>query len=505
MIFFYLAILLMVRYVKKESLWNKDIKREKIKELDHSIKTDILIIGGGITGLTSAYCLKDSSLKITLVEQNLIASGVSSRTTGKINYLQETIYTDLEKLYSSSIAEQYLESQLFAIEKINSIIKKERIKCDLDQVSSFVFTNKKKDINKIYAEKTFLESHGIVVEEHKDLSIPLHSKYAISVSNTYVFHPLKYLLHLKKVCEKCGVSIYENTRVQKLKKQEEGYICYTDSYEIKAKKIILACHYPFFLKPFFMPLKVYTEKSYIAAFKKKEYKKETYITSSLPVKSIRYHKENQTFMLYLANSHVLSNHLDENKNFNQVIKEAKKFSKRIDYVWENDDMMTLDKMPYIGLLEKHNPNLLVGTGYNTWGMTNGTLAGFLLSDLVLNRKNPFEKLFSPLRTNRGMYPEVSTIILSTTAKSYIQNKVYKNKKWYSNQVEFLKRDGKDIAIYHEGRKKYIVYNKCPHMGCSLIFNAAEKTWDCPCHASRYSLEGKCIKGPSSYDITYKEK
>ena len=446
----------MVSYVKKESIWNKDIKRDSIQALDHSLHTDVLIIGGGITGITTAYYLRNSALNVTLVEQNRIASGVSSRTTGKINYLQETIYTDLEKLYSTSVAEKYLESQLLAIKEITRIIKKEKIKCDFDKVKSYVFTNKRKETIKIKGEGEFLKKHGIKVKEYKDLDSPLKAKYAISVEDTYVFHPLKYLFHLKKISEKEGVTFYENTRVQKLEKQDNGYICYTDKYEIKANKVILACHYPFFLFPFFMPLKVYTEKSYITAFKTKNYERESYITSTIPTESIRYHKDTNAYMFYLSCSHQLSNHLNEKDNFNKAIFKAKRYTKKIDYVWENDDIMTLDRMPYIGYIESHNANLLLGTGYNTWGMTNGTLAGYILSDMVLGRKNAFIPLFNPLRTNKYLYPDMSFYIIGSTLKGYLENKIWKNKTWYTNKVEFLNKEGEDVAIYHEGKKEYMV-------------------------------------------------
>lgn len=495
----------MVSIMKNKSIWTKDIEKSGMKILDKDIETDILIIGGGMTGITTAYFLKDSKYKITLVDQNLVGMGVTSKSTAKINYLQETIYTDLINNYSFNIASKYLESQIFAIEEINRIITKEKIKCDLEQVESFVFTDKKKEINKLKTENSFLKKNGVNVKEYKSISPKLKSKYAISVSDTYVFHPLKYLYSLKDICLQNNINIYEKTRIQKIKKTTDGYICFANNNKIKAQKIVLANHYPFFLKPFFMPLKVYTEKSYITASKTRKYKKETFITSNLPTKSIRYHKDKNKYLIYLSNSHNICNDLNEKKNFIKAIKETKKLKLKPEYIWENDDVMTIDRLPYIGCLEKNNTNLLIGTGYNTWGMTNATLAGYILSNILLNHENKYIDLFNPLRTNRFNNLKSYFLILGSTLKSYIGNKIIKNKKWYSNRVKFFKKDGKNLAVYNDGIKKHIVYTTCPHMGCTLIFNEVEHTWDCPCHASRFDLDGKCIKGPSCYDISFEKK
>lgn len=496
----------MVIYVKIKSLWLEDFEEKKIKTLKQNIKTDVLIIGGGMTGLSTAYFLKDSKLKVCLVEQGLVGMGVSSRTTGKINYLQGTIYSDLEKNLSFDTARLYLKSQRLAIRKIKGIVNYEKIDCNLERVSSYVFTDDKDEINKIEDERDILKRLGAKVKEHKEIDINLNCKYAISVPDTYVFHPVKYMYGLKNACCKKGVNIYENTRVQSMKKVRSGYICCTDDYEIKAKKVIIASHYPFFLKPYMMPFKVYTEKSYITASLIDEHFNSTYITSTNPCKSIRYHNDrNKNYLIYLSNSHNICNDLNVKKNVSKVCKENKLLGLEAYYVWMNDDLITVDKLPYIGRMEKKNNNLLIGTGYNTWGMTNSTVAGMVLADIILRKKNEFEKLFDPLRVNIISDIDGYLVNLGSTIKSYTENKIVKNKKWYPESVSFETRNGKSVAIYNDGEKEHIVLSNCPHMGCTLLFNEVEKTWDCPCHASRFDIDGKCIKGPSRYDISYKEE
>jgi Rieske Fe-S protein len=316
-----------------------------------------------------------------------------------------------------------------------------------------------------------------------------------------VFHPLKYLLSLKEICLKNGIQIYESTKIYKIQKEKEGYICKTNNHKIKAKKVVLACHYPFFVFPFFMPIKTYIEKSYITASKVEKNEKKTYITSKNPTKSIRYYEDKIPYLIYLRNSHKIGNDLNEEKNFSDTLLDAEKKNLKPEYIWSNTDIMTYDQLPFIGKIGK---NLFIATGYNTWGMTNGTIAGQIISDLILEKENPYENLFNPHRKSFKnkvkTYPK--NIFMNT--KSYLQNKLFKKKKWYPNTLTFKIKHGKSIAIYKENGKEHIVYTKCPHMGCTLVFNEFEKTWDCPCHASKFDIDGKCIQGPSLYDIGYKK-
>lgn len=479
-----------------KSIWEDGLKLNKIKELKNNIKTDILIIGGGITGISIAYELQNYN--VVLVESNRIGFGVTKNTTGKINYLQETIYADLTKKYSLEIAKKYLNSQVLAIKRLKEIVNKENINCNLKQVESFVFTSTKKEIKKIKQEKMILEKLGVKVKEYHNQD---NFKYAISVKDTYTFHPLKYVYSLKNILEK-KIKIYENTKVIKLEKENDNYIVYTNNYKIMTKKVIIATHYPYFTLPFIMPLKVNIEKSLLMALKTNKTFNKTYITSKNPCLSIRYFEDKEKYLIILKNSHNISNHLNNLKNYHDFLSEINK--KNISYIWENTDLITVDKMPYIGLLKRNDNNLLIATGFNTWGMTNSVLSSLIIKDIILNKDNEYINLFSPLRTNNIKYIKDYLKNIYYNAKSFLINKLFKNKKWYQNKVIFMKKNGTNIAIYNDGKEKHIVYSTCPHLGCTLIFNEFNKTWDCPCHASKFSIEGKVLKGPSTKDITYKE-
>lgn len=486
--------------MKEKSIWRDGFPNSSCPKLTKDIDVDVLIIGGGMTGISTAYHLSNTDLKVCLVEKNIIGCGVTSRTTGKLTYLQENIYSKLTTYVGKEKAKLYLDSQKDAIKMVIDIIKKEKISCNLDKVSSYVFTDNK--ITRLEKEKNILLDFGINVKDAEKLPSSESVDSSIYVEDTYVFHPLKYIYALKDICLDKGISIYEDTKVISMDKNDDGYMCKTKENTIKAKHVILALHYPYFLFPFFMPLKAHLEKSYVEAFKVEKNYGYSAITISKPTISIRYHSDNDKhYQLYLTNSHDLSTKHNEKENFGDLMKAKER---NPEYMWSNKDIMTMDSVPYIGSLNDDN-TLLIGTGYNTWGMTNGSLAGKILSDIILEKENKYIELVNPKRgLNLGKVMNFP-IVLGANVYSFTKTKLKKNKSWYFSNVRFEERDGKQVGIYvDENKKEHIVYNICPHLKCSLIFNEIEKTWDCPCHGSRFDLDGNCIEGPSNYNITYKE-
>ena len=479
------------------SIWNKKEKIENIKELNKDIVTDILIIGAGITGMTTAYFLKDKN--VAIVDANLIGHGVTLNTTAKINYFQERVYTKIKGIRGEKYAVKYLNSQIYAIKNIKEIIEKNNIECDFKQVPSFVFANCESEIEPLNKEIEFLKQNNIKVYE-KELNISIKNYKSYCVDDTYIFNPIKYLNGLKKILK--DINIYENTKITNIEKQESSYICHTDNYKIKAKKVVIATHYPYFLLPLLMPVKTEIEKSYIVVSKVKKDGEFTCISSSSPVYSCRFYNDgNDIYQISLAESHNTSIKQNDKEHFNNVKKVFKLKEKDIVMTYSNQDMMTPDYMPYIGKIKN---NMYIGCGYNTWGMTNSILASKIISDLILEKENEYIEIFNPNRFNLANLVKLPIIMLSQI-KSFLGPKLNKNKSWYSNRISFIDKNGKSLAVYKdESGFKHIVYNKCPHLGCSLIFNEEEKTWDCPCHSSRFDIDGKCIKGPSNYDISYKE-
>lgn len=482
----------MVIFMEYKSIWLDGLNYVPSKSLDKDIDTDVLIIGGGITGLSTAYSLINKGLDVTLVEKNLIGHGITGKTTGKLTYLQELIYSFLVKTYDKGKSALYLKSQKEAISYIKDIIKNNNIECSFNEVKSYVFTNKEKEIEKIKKEKKLLEEFGVKIREETSLPDGSNFLYGISVPDTAVFDPLKYLINVKNICKNNKIKIYENSKVTSINHNNNHYECICNNYKINAKKVVLALHSPYFLFPYFLPLKTYLEKSYIAAFTTSNNLLFSAITSNMPTESIRYlDKDSNIYKICLSNSHNLAFKNNDESNFLDTIKSC---NHEPSFCWSNTDLITSDKLPFIGRISN---NLFLATGYNTWGMTNGTIAGKIISDLILGNENEYEKLFDPKRGINKNSILHFPIVLSSNLKSFIGSKINKNKSWYKNNVIF--KNGLGIYI-DEFKKEHIVKNKCPHLGCSLIFNELEKTWDCPCHGSRFDIDGNSIDGPSNYNI-----
>ena len=471
-----------------KSIW-VDTSDDSINDsLNKDLQLDVLIIGGGITGINCLYQFKDSNMKVALVEANKIGSGVTSKTTGKLTYLQGN-YFKIYKKCGFEISKKYYESQREAISSIKTIIENNNIECNFEESNSYLFTNSNDKISELEQEKKLLEEFEcndiLTCKKFEDKKGFL---YGFKASGNYVFHPLKYLYGLKRLLKK---NIYENSRIISIEKDGDYYLCKTDKALIKTKYIILAVHYPSFLFPFMMPLRVTLEKSYVGVFKDKKYKFNALGDDNNNCLSMRYYND---YKIVLYGSRSLIFNSNEKENFNEL----KKYIGNYNYIWSNIDIMTGDYLPYIGEIKD---NMFIATGYNTWGMTNSILASKIIKNLIINKKDKYSDIFNPKRSGGSCFFKA----MLSSGKTYLEEVFYSNKLWYSKNVYFDKIDNDDVGVYiDKNGLKHIVYNKCGHMKCGLIFNEVEETWDCPCHGSRFDIDGHVIEGPSNIDICYKK-
>lgn len=484
--------------MKQKSIWTEEIDKKEGQQLEKDITCNILIIGGGMAGINIAFQLKDEE-NVVLIDKDIVGYGVTSHTTGKLTYLQGTMCTDIEKAYDFNVASHYLKSQKDAIKLALDIIKENKIDCDLEKNESYLFTTE--EDKRLNTQRDFLLKTNTKFEDAK-LPVQIPYQDAIKVKDTYVFHPLKYIQKLKGII-KDKIDIYENTTAIDMDTENEYYKIKTKNGKtIKTKKLVIATHYPFFIIPGLLPIKLELKQSYAMSAKHKNEKfnainidKETY--------SIRFYKDN---IIVGGFSHDLSDNIDYKKEEDKLLNFYNShFKEKPERAWLTHDLTAHDYLPIMSRLNETHPNIFIVTAFNKWGMTNGILSGKVIADLIKNKENEYENLFKINRPFSLEKLKNFTISNAKIGKTYIETKLNQNKEFYS-QAYITNIDGKPCGVYvDEKGKKHIVRNTCPHFKCSLIFNNADKTWDCPCHGSRFDIDGNLIEGPSVFDIKIKDK
>lgn len=434
--------------------WLKDSKKKKYPSLNQEVTTDILIIGGGICGLSIAYELSHLNNQIILVDQNEFYHATSGYTTGKITFQHGYIYQELLKTKSQEIAKLYYQGNNQALKHLKDIILKEKIECEFKNCNHSLLS-KEKNTSFILEEKAY-----------KTLNIPYEKQKikdydALTIANQGIFHIVKYLDGILNYLDQCkNVSLYENSKV--LKTDIKKKVATGANFIIHYKQVIFASAYPPYKNFNFYFLKLKPVMSFIGTGKIKESLKEAAIDENDPVFSFRPLKENE--MMFAGFSQDTSALKSYQKSENLIAKVKDSFHIEDIQINYNQDYQTLDKIPYIGAIKK---DTYFATGFNKWGISNSILASLILKDLIVQKKSVYEKVFSPKRN--------------------------------ISMLKYVAYSFKNISTFISSKIHHHSY-KCSHLHCNLKKNPLSETWDCPCHGSRFDENGKVINGPAKKDF-----
>ena len=391
------------------SYWISSVKNTKkeYKKLQEEIKTEIAIIGGGLTGLSCGYYLSKENKEVVILEKNTICSHTSGNTTGKITSGHGLFYNYLLQTEGKNKAKQYLEANEKAIENIAKIIEEENIKCDFERQDAYIFTQKQEEVEKIEKEVEALEYLEFPCELVKEIPLTTKNKEkesnvnhisiekevlaAIKYKNQAQFNPCLYAEGLASKIEERKGKIYEHTKVLDIKKKEDGYEIITDEAKVNAKIVILASHYPIITFPGFYFMKMYQETSYLIAVETKEpLFKGMYICTEEPTISLRTAKNGEKRLLLVGGmKHKTGEKIDLKDSYKKLEEIAKQLypDSKVLYRWNTEDCISLDKIPYIGEFSNLMPNVYVATGYKKWGMTTSNIAANIITDKILGKES----------------------------------------------------------------------------------------------------------------------
>lgn len=467
---------------------------------------DVAIVGGGITGLTAGYLLAKEGLKVILLEAGKILSGTTGHTTAKITAQHHLIYDELIHHFGEEQAKLYYEANMNALQFIRSLINEHEINCDFSEQDAIIYAVSAESAKKIDKEAKAYEKLDIPSSIVTSIPFNLPIETALVMHGQGQFHPLKYLHVLVNLFIEAGGKIYENAKAVDIEDGPNPKILLHDGIEIQCNYLIAASHFPFCDKKGLYFARMYADRSYIIAIKgKKDFPGGMYISADTPTRSLRMTPyQNEELILVGGDSHKTGQSNDTASHYKALEQFANEVIgiKEYKYRWSAQDIYTLDKIPYIGPITENQPNVLIATGYRKWGMTNGTLAALLLKDIILNRKNAYHELFNPSRFHAD--PDIKKFISinADVAKHFVKGKL----EWIEKDVDDLEKNEGAVSVVNGSRtgvfkdnneKLHAVNTTCTHLGCELEWNNGERTWDCPCHGSRFSIDGEILNGPAT--------
>lgn len=492
------------------SLWlsNNNVN-DNFNSLKEDLSADVCIIGAGIFGTTCAYYLSKLGYKVVLLEKDEIGTKTTGNTTGKITSQHNLFYNYLSTSYGKNFAKDYLEANEKTIENIKKIIDEEKIKCDFSYQNAYVYTTKKENIELIKKEFNTLQDIGYNPELVTKTGLPFEVQLALCFKNQAQFNPIKYINGLCNSILKRDGSIFTNTTVYDVKKDEEDYFVFTKDHKVKASYVIVATHYPFINFPGFYFAKMYQSTSYlIAVDTKKTLANGMYISCNEPIFSFRTAPyQGKELLLVGGAEHRTgepSSYLD---TYGLLENEAKKYypGSEVLFKWNTRDCISLDKIPYIGSYSSMMPHMYVGTGFKKWGMTLSNVASNIIVDSILEKENKFAYLFDSSRLKPIKNRTEMKNMLTKSANSLLFNKLRPANMDFeeiaNDSGSIIEVNGQKVGIYKDSNGKiFAVKPICTHLGCLLSWNDVDKTWDCPCHGSRFNFDGKNLYDPAFKDL-----
>ena len=491
-----------------KSLWIEDSKKTNYDALNKNEVADVCIIGGGIAGAVTGYLLAKNGINVIILEKDKLCMGVTANSTAKLTSQHGLFYKYLENGYGIDFAKGYLKSNEEGIKLAKQIIKDEKIECDFETKDTYVFATTNDELDKLKQELKVLNKIGFDAEFVGNLKIPVENVTgAIKFKNQAQFNARKYTMALFEKISNMGGKIFEKSMARDIKKDNDKYIIKVGFKNVVAKSVVIATHYPIKNFPGMYFSKMYQDKSYVIAVDTgmENTIDGMFIQSCEPILSFRTAKYRGKELLLVAGSGHKTGKNDVNvedsfKNLENYIKEYYP-NVKVMFRWSTQDCITLDKIPYIGKFSNLLPNMYVATGFKKWGMSTAHVAGKIISDLIITGNSKYADIYKATRLEPVRNIKEFGNMLNETANSLVLNKL-KATNYSFDDIKLgdggiVEIDGEKVGIYkRKDGEIFAVKPFCGHLGCLVSWNNLEKTWDCPCHGSRYDYTGKIISEPT---------
>jgi glycine/D-amino acid oxidase-like deaminating enzyme/nitrite reductase/ring-hydroxylating ferredoxin subunit len=497
-----------------ESYWMESTPTTAYPVLAGDLDVDVVIVGGGIAGLCTAWELTEAGRTVALVEADRVAAGVTGHTTAKLSSLHTLIYAKLRRTFGDRAAGLYAESQQQAVDRVAAVAARLDIDCDLERVPAFTYVESPDRLDEIRAEADAAAEAGLAASFVTESGLPFPIAGAIRVENQAQFHPRKYLLALAAELTRRGGRIFERTRAVGL---NEGHPCTVTTegrHTIRAGQVVVATHYPVFDRALLFARLTPRRELVVAATIPAEHDPGgVYITPEQNTRSVRTapYRDGQR-LLIVTGEHFTPGAGHVTDHWQRLIGWTRERfgGAEIGYRWATQDNTTTDQVPFVGRFHPATDNVYVATGFGGWGMSTGVMAGQLLAAALTGTDLPWAGLYDPRRFNLLREAGSMLKLQAKVAGHFAGDRLRPSHVDSIDEVEagtgaVVRVGAEQCAVYRDAAGVvHAVSARCTHLGCIVAFNDAETAWECPCHGSRFGIDGSVMQGPANRGLDRKE-
>ncbi len=492
------------------SLWVATIEATEFSTLTGDIHVDVAVIGGGIAGLTTALSLKRAGRSVAVLEIGRVGTGVTGHTTGKVTSLHRLTYRDLWRHVGHDEARGYGQANQFAIEHVASVVDGENIDCEFRRVDNYTYAESSTGLDMVREEVNIAQRLGLPASYVTATPLPFAVAGAIRFTDQAKIHAGRYVQGLARAVDGDGSHVFENTQALDVR---EGSPCVVtvEGGRVRARDVVVATNMPFLDRGAFF-LRCHPQRSYLVAGRADSLNLDaTFISVEEPLRSIMpTNVGDDTYLLIGGEGHRVSERGDTVARYQRLIDYARtRFGiEDIAYRWSTQDAVPLDGMPYAGTITPWSKHVYVITGLKKWGLSNGTAAALIVADEILDRPNPWAKLFNSNRLS-----------LSASAGRFLHENLLSAKQVITTRLKSAPSrtelapdtagifviNGEKVAVHKDiDGLVHAVSAICTHQGCTVDWNGADRTWDCPCHGSRFQPDGQVRQGPAAKELPRRE-
>ena len=510
---------------REESLWLATTPTTDYGPLEDGLTVDVAVVGGGITGLSAAINLKEAGRTVAVLEADRIVESTTGHTTAKLTSQHGLLYDTLISEFGERKARQYADANEAAIEEVERRVEDEGIYCDFRRTEAYTYAASPDDVEQIRDEVDAAQRLGLPASYVDETPLPFDTHGAVRFDEQAAFHPRKYLLAVAEGVHGDDSYVFEETRALDIDPGSPSRI-ETEHGDVIADDVVVATQFPFFDRAGYFA-RMHPHRAYLLAVRIDGTPPEGmyYNTASPPATMRRYpitdedlaDEEDGDLLLVGGQSHKPSvSGVPTSERYRRCEAFAREHFdvESVEYRWSTMDYEPVDQVPFIGKIDPLAGNVYVGTGFKGWGMTNGTAAGMILADLIVEGSSPWADVFDPQRLTPG-----------ASAKSFLEENAKVGGSFVGDRIKSLlagleqgstadlargdarvvHRASQPVGLYRdEEGSTHAVSATCPHMGCLVRWNDAERTWDCPCHGSRFTYDGDVLSGPAVEGLLYRE-